>query len=103
VDWRRSFVKHELSSSATPFGPQLVVVVEVFVTQRQGEHALLEQFLDRVLDQLRISEVVEAAGECQGRPALGDDCMSRISPTGRRLAGSRWPPPLPGRAASGLL
>jgi hypothetical protein len=38
------------------------VVVEVFIAQRQGEDPLLDQFLDGVLDQLRVAEVVEALG-----------------------------------------
>ena len=44
-------------------GPQLVVIVQVFVAQSQGKHALLDQFQRGMLDQLRIAEIVEAAGQ----------------------------------------
>ena len=39
------------------------MVVEVLVTQAEPEHALLEQFLARELDEFRIAEVVETTGE----------------------------------------
>jgi hypothetical protein len=42
---------------------QLVVIVEIFVAQRQAEDALPDQRLHLVLDQARIAPVVEARGE----------------------------------------
>ena len=38
---------------------QIIVVVEILVTQRQGVNALGDQFLDRVLDQIRVTMVGE--------------------------------------------
>ena len=43
--------------------PQLVVIVEVFVAQAQPEDALLEEFGERVLDQVGVAVIGEAAGE----------------------------------------
>src|SRR5207302_7653666 len=42
---------------------ELVMVVEVFVAEAQTEEALLEEFGQGVLDQLRVAVVGEAAGE----------------------------------------
>ena len=53
--------------------PQVVVVVEVFVAQGQGEHPLGDQFVDRVLDQLGIAVIVEAGGE-------SPECRSWLRP-----------------------
>jgi len=39
----------------------LVVVVKIFIAQRQAEHALLEEFFERVLDFLGITVIVEAS------------------------------------------
>jgi len=39
--------------------PKLIVVVDVLVTQRDSEDALLDEFLNAVLDQFRIAVVGE--------------------------------------------
>ncbi len=41
-------------------GPELIVVVEILVPQRQSKHTLLEQGFDRVFDLLGIAVIVEA-------------------------------------------
>lgn len=43
-------------------GAQPVVVVEVFVTERQAEHALSNHHVERVLDEIRMEMIGEAAG-----------------------------------------
>jgi hypothetical protein len=48
--------------------PQLIVVVQVFVAQRQPEHALADQRLDPVLDVRRRALVGEAAGKARHQP-----------------------------------
>ena len=48
--------------------PKPVVVVEVFVAQRQPEDSLPEQFFDTVLDQVGITTVLEALGEFPHQP-----------------------------------
>jgi len=52
--------------------PQLVVVVEILVAERQPEDPLADQRLDRMLDRLRYPRIAEASGELPddpGRPA----------------------------------
>ena len=41
----------------------MVVVVEIFITQRQAEYALRDQIVQRVLDELGVAVVLEAGGE----------------------------------------
>src|SRR5690606_15552793 len=48
--------------------PQGVVVVEIFVAQGQGEHALAHQRLHRVLDALLIAPVREARRQAARQP-----------------------------------
>jgi hypothetical protein len=43
--------------------PQVIVVVDVFLAKAQAEEALLEQFRQRVLNQVGIPVVRETAGE----------------------------------------
>jgi hypothetical protein len=43
--------------------PQVVVIVEIFVAQCQGIHALTDQLQHRVLDQLRVAVIVKASGK----------------------------------------
>lgn len=47
---------------------QRVVIVEVFVTQRQPEDALAQQLLGRVLDQIRVAVVIEASRQLLDQP-----------------------------------
>jgi len=42
---------------------ELIVVDQVFIARRQSEHALADQRLDLVLDQLLAAHIVEAGGE----------------------------------------
>ncbi len=51
---------------------QIVVIVEVFISQTQSVHALSNQFFDRVLDQFRITMIDEAPHK------PGDDPRSRL-------------------------
>ena len=39
------------------------MIVQIFIAQRQGEDALGDQFLDRVLDQIRVTMVGETGRE----------------------------------------
>ena len=48
--------------------PQHVVVVEVLVATGLSQHPLREEFLDRVLDQLRIPVIAEALREPSQQP-----------------------------------
>jgi len=43
--------------------PQLVVIVQIFIAQRQRKHPLRHKFLHRVLDPLRIAMVGKAGGQ----------------------------------------
>jgi len=43
--------------------PQMVVIAEVLVAQRQSEARLADQRADRMLDQLGIAMILEAPGE----------------------------------------
>ena len=52
-------------------GPQLVVIVQVFIAQGQGEHPLLDQLLDRVFDQIRIAEIIKTASQVREQTGLG--------------------------------
>ena len=42
---------------------QLIVIVEVLIAERHSEHALADQRLDLVLDQVLAARVAEAGGE----------------------------------------
>jgi hypothetical protein len=42
---------------------KLLVIVEIFVAQRQAEHPLLQQVGHRVVDQVWIAKVIEALGK----------------------------------------
>ena len=53
--------------------PQLVVVVQVFVTQGQREDPLLDQVRHRVLDEIGIAKIIEAAGQFGQHPRPGLD------------------------------
>ena len=48
------------------------MIVEIFVTQRESEDTLLDEFFEGVLDQFRVAVVVETAGEAgqQAGPRL---------------------------------
>jgi len=48
--------------------PQLVVVVEVLIAQRDAEHPLTDQSCNRVLDALRVAPVPEASGKPANQP-----------------------------------
>jgi hypothetical protein len=43
--------------------PQVVMVVQVFVTQGQGINSLTDEIVDCVFDPLRITVVIEAGGQ----------------------------------------
>jgi hypothetical protein len=43
--------------------PQCIVVIEIFIAQRQPEHALRDQIQQRVLDLVGLAVVGEASGE----------------------------------------
>ena len=47
---------------------QLVVIVEVFIAQRQAEDALPHQRLDLVLDIARVAPIDEAGGKAADQP-----------------------------------
>jgi len=47
---------------------QLVVIVEVFIAQRQGVDALCDELADGVLDARRIAPIVEAGCQPRGQP-----------------------------------
>ena len=55
--------------------PQLIVIVEVLVAQRQAEDALADQRRHRVLDQLGVAAVAEAGGKAIDQ--TGSPCRSR--------------------------
>lgn len=60
--------------------PQLLVVVEVLVAQTHGKDPLLEQLLDRELDQLRVAKVVETGGEAAENVRAGLDFPQEQGP-----------------------
>ena len=80
---------------------KLVVVVEVFIAQRQAEDALAQQRLQPVLDQARIAPVGEALGEPadqpkalvqlsqQQRPGVGGD-RAAVEPAHHHFAFNRF-------------
>ena len=47
---------------------KLIVVVQVFIAEREGEHALADQGLDRVLEQSWVAPVGETAGHPTDQP-----------------------------------
>ena len=47
---------------------QLVVIVEVFIAQRQAEDALPDQRLDLMLDIARVASIDEAGGKAPHQP-----------------------------------
>jgi len=53
--------------------PQLRVIIEIFVSQRQGLDALGEQFLHSMLDQVRIATILEALGKRATEPQAAVD------------------------------
>jgi hypothetical protein len=67
--------------------PQLVVVVEVLVTEHNANHPLPHQRLDRVLNQLRLASIAEAGGEAiDGEPLRLARSLCRT--TSFRLSGA---------------
>ena len=52
---------------------QIVVIVEVFISQAQPVYALPNQFFDRVLDQFRITMIDEAPRKSGEDPRPGFD------------------------------
>ena len=71
--------------------PKLVVVVEVFVTQRKPEHALPDQGAHFVLDQMRLPAIAKARGEPINQPDRSVCCPQQQAPTvrGHRTAVER--------------
>lgn len=52
---------------------QLIVIVEIFVSQTQAEDALLEKLFERVLDAIGIAIIGKAACELRDEAELGFD------------------------------
>jgi hypothetical protein len=71
--------------------PQLVVVDQIFIAERDAEHPLRHHRLDAVLDQLGIPTIREAGGEPADQP---DHSIGRAEQQLReeieRAAGDTW-------------
>ena len=75
---------------------QLVVVVEILITQRQPEHALRDQIQQRVLDLLGAAVVGEASGEPLHDPSpLFHLLQQQRSPVGGDVAPVEAPDQFP--------
>ncbi len=68
---------------------QLVVVVEIFIAQRQAVDPLRQQCRQRMLDEALIAAVAEARGEAARQTPAGIDLAQPRSPAvaGERAAG----------------
>ena len=51
--------------------PQPVMIIEIFVAQRQPINPLGQQFLHRVIDKNLVANIVEALGQRLGQPQIG--------------------------------
>ena len=60
--------------------PQGVMVVQIFVAQRDGHHTLCHQILDRVFDQTRVPVVLEALRRAPAHVAAPFDCPEQQCP-----------------------
>jgi hypothetical protein len=58
---------------------KLIVIIEIFVPQRQAQHPLRTQFLDRVFNKRRIAMVMEASGQIPQPSPLMLDFLEKKS------------------------